>query len=54
MMSPGIFGKDHILVQWQRRDKVSSPDLERDGTEAMYYEQADEVAGSAVVTAMPF
>jgi hypothetical protein len=50
MMSPGVFGKDHILVQWERRDKVSSSDPEWNGIEAMYYEQADEVAGSAVVT----
>lgn len=50
MMSPGAFHKDHILVQWERRDKVSSPDPEWNGTEAVYYEQADEVAGSAVVT----
>jgi hypothetical protein len=50
MMSPGVFGKDHILVQWERRDKVSSPDPEWDGAEHVYYEQADEVAGNAVVT----
>jgi hypothetical protein len=50
MMSPGLYGKDHILVQWERRDKVRSPDPEWNGTEAVYYEQADEVAGSAAVT----
>ena len=50
MMSPRVFNKDHILVQWERRDAVSSPDPDWNGTEAVYYEQADEVAGSAVVT----
>ena len=50
MMSPNVFGKDHILVQWERRDKASSPDPEWNVTEVVYYEQADEVAGSAAVT----
>jgi len=49
MMTPGVFGKDHILVQWERRDKMSSSDPEWNGIEAVYYEQADEIAGSAPV-----
>lgn len=50
VLSPGVFGKDHLLTQWERRDKVTSSDPQWNVSEVVYYEQADEVAASAVVT----
>ena len=50
VVTPSVFSKDHILAQWERRDRVVSSDTEWDGTEAVYFEQTDEVAGSGVVS----